>query len=422
MKCSPIDALAGALETVLREHGLERACADANWLRNILADFSPQTPALNRVAALAAREGVTAWLKGAAPAASDAVVTQAVNQLASTHAIDQGIAHDAVSAWARALGMEYSGARPTSVPAVGVDERVARKIQKLLDDADDAVNSGNYAEAVERYEDVLTLDPGHESAPRLKAFAERRRDKARSGSPAPSPVSGPKSAKEKGKSPDPIAAAEQLRPTSAKDASDRDRWPLFNTTVPNTRDVLQGGPSTASGSVANDLRSRKAAPPQLPNTPTPRERQNLAIRRVRQLCSTFADDRVRTPWGIGFDTGKLTNALASYGQGASARSVVLFYDDTLFGGAREGFIITTKGVYWKNLFAPPETISFRNIRKVTSQASGWGGAKILVNDREISVCMNDKSGIVRLASEIIRIMAGLQETAAEDNDLCIGLD
>ena len=112
------DELAAGLSAVLKEHGLERARADSNWLKNVLADFSPHTQALNRVAALAAREGVPGWLQSAAPGTVDAVVAQAVSRLVSNHAIDQGKAHDAVIAWAKALGVQYSGQRASSQPAM----------------------------------------------------------------------------------------------------------------------------------------------------------------------------------------------------------------------------------------------------------------------------------------------------------------
>ena len=39
--------LVKGLKDVLDEHGFERARSDANWLNNILADYSPQTLALN---------------------------------------------------------------------------------------------------------------------------------------------------------------------------------------------------------------------------------------------------------------------------------------------------------------------------------------------------------------------------------------
>ncbi len=99
----PVDALSLALQVVVDEFGIDLACSDPPWLQNLLADYSPHTRALNRVAALAAREGVPGWLRAARPEEIDAVVSGAVSRLASTMAIDRGAAHAAVTAWALAL-------------------------------------------------------------------------------------------------------------------------------------------------------------------------------------------------------------------------------------------------------------------------------------------------------------------------------
>ena len=194
MTSTMMGQLATGLQKVLRDFGSARACEDATWLQSILADYSPQTAALNRVAALAAREGVPAWLTAAASGQVDAVVTQAVTRLVSGHGIDQGVAVDAVLAWAQALGLSTSVPRASSpssgTQALRIGDRVARLIEKLLDDADSAQVADNYAEAVERYEEVLVLEPLHTEAARLKAFAMLKRDRGRSPELRPAP-SGP---------------------------------------------------------------------------------------------------------------------------------------------------------------------------------------------------------------------------------------
>ncbi len=174
---------------MIREHGLERARNDERWLQNLLADYSPQTPALNRVAALAAREGVPGWLQGAAPGTLDALVAQAVSRLVTAHAIQPGAAHDAISAWARALGVGYLGSLPTSTPATSMGgERVGRKIQKFLDLAEAAEDAGRWQEALEAYNDILALEPAHEEALRFRGVAQRRLGIVISATPAAAPA------------------------------------------------------------------------------------------------------------------------------------------------------------------------------------------------------------------------------------------
>ena len=174
--------LVKGLKYVVDEHGFERARSDPGWLYNILADYSPQTSALNRVVATVGREGFPDLLWCAATVGeSDAIVGQAVSRLVSAHAIEHGAAYDAVTAWATVLGVVHTVQRPSSLASgpivAGVGDRLARKIQRLLDEAEIAEGSGDWTQAVERYDEVLTLDPAHFDAIQLRGLAERRKAK-----------------------------------------------------------------------------------------------------------------------------------------------------------------------------------------------------------------------------------------------------
>ena len=65
MNPAALAVLVKGLKEVVDEHGFERARSDASWLYNILADYSPQTSALNRVVATVAREGFADLLRRA---------------------------------------------------------------------------------------------------------------------------------------------------------------------------------------------------------------------------------------------------------------------------------------------------------------------------------------------------------------------
>ena len=43
--------------------------------------------------------------------------------------------------------------------------------------------------------------------------------------------------------------------------------------------------------------------------------------------------------------------------------VLVLYDDTLLGGARDGYIITPGQICWKNTFAAPRSISWRHLQE-----------------------------------------------------------
>ena len=192
MNPADLAILVKGLKEVVDKHGFERARSDASWLYNILADYSPQTSALNRVVATVAREGFPDLLRRATTVGeSDAVVRQAVSRLVSAHVIEQGAAYDAVTAWATVLGVVHTMQRPSSLVSgsgvAGVGDRLARKIQRLLDEAEIAEGSGDWESAVRRYEEVLMLDPAHGETLQLRVLAERRREESHAPKVVPPP-------------------------------------------------------------------------------------------------------------------------------------------------------------------------------------------------------------------------------------------
>ena len=194
MNPADLAILVKGLKQVVDEHGFERAQSDASWLYNILADYSPQSSALNRVVATVGRERLPDLLRRATTVSdSDAVVRQAVSRLVSAHAIEQGAAYDAVNVWAMVLGVVYTGQRPSSsvsVLSASIGEggnRLERKIQRLLDEAEIAEGDGDWVSAVRRYEEVLILDPAHGEALQLIVLAKRRKEDGAASKGVPPP-------------------------------------------------------------------------------------------------------------------------------------------------------------------------------------------------------------------------------------------
>ena len=62
-----------ALRGLVATHGIDRSTTDAAWVRNILADLSPETRAFNRVLIVAVQEGIPADLRRAATGGSEAL-------------------------------------------------------------------------------------------------------------------------------------------------------------------------------------------------------------------------------------------------------------------------------------------------------------------------------------------------------------
>ncbi|MCJ8009334.1 hypothetical protein ACFFF5_13035 [Lederbergia wuyishanensis] len=64
---------------------------------------------------------------------------------------------------------------------------------------------------------------------------------------------------------------------------------------------------------------------------------------------------------------KLQNALQSYGEGINATNVIALYDGTTFGSAKDGFLITKAGFYYKEILVKPTYINFNSITKVEKE-------------------------------------------------------
>ena len=62
---------------------------------------------------------------------------------------------------------------------------------------------------------------------------------------------------------------------------------------------------------------------------------------------------------------KLRNAKESYGQSIGVdEEVILLYDDTTFGGAKEGFILTNRAMYGKHLKENPQVVALKDITEL----------------------------------------------------------
>ncbi len=67
----------------------------------------------------------------------------------------------------------------------------------------------------------------------------------------------------------------------------------------------------------------------------------------------------------------LENALAIHaGHLEAGEPVAILYDDTVFGGAKEGFLITPRRLCWKNTASDPEAIEWQHIPPETLEVEG----------------------------------------------------
>lgn len=82
---------------------------------------------------------------------------------------------------------------------------------------------------------------------------------------------------------------------------------------------------------------------------------------------------------------KKLNALSSYCAGLDSNEVIILIDDTLFGGAKEGVIITNEKIIAKEMFEDPREVYFDHITHIHSEKG-----KIFINEQKfVSLSMPD---------------------------------
>ena len=101
---------------------------------------------------------------------------------------------------------------------------------------------------------------------------------------------------------------------------------------------------------------------------------------------------------------KLNNAIATYATQVSPEDVLLLYDDTVFGSAKDGFILTAEAVYWRNSDGHPERLRYAEIRKVDF-LKHTVSASIVINEKEITLIQADENE--KLAEALANVIRGL---------------
>jgi len=152
-------------------------------------------------------------------------------------------------------------------------------------------------------------------------------------------------------------------------------------------------PATAPSPVAQEARveaPRAAAPPSAARF-TEAELVALARRRLGSHDSLYFHGSI--------PRGKLKAAHETHGD--SIGRVLVQYDDTLFGGADDGFVLTASALHWKNLTEDPQMLLWEDIDP--SSVAPSDGAVTLSHQRIDVVLEEGKpmlAGIARLISDL----------------------
>ena len=107
-------------------------------------------------------------------------------------------------------------------------------------------------------------------------------------------------------------------------------------------------------------------------------------------------DSANTYVGSSIPRNKLYNAVGAYGLVIEPNEVLALYDDTTFGGAKNGFMLTKTTLHWQNLAAGSGFLDFSDLKRVTHTPK-----TVNVNGRSISVSEHSS------AAALTRLLKGM---------------
>ncbi|MDI1269480.1 MAG: J domain-containing protein [Polaromonas sp.] len=150
-----------------------------------------------------------------------------------------------------------------------------------------------------------------------------------------------------------------------------------------------------SGSKEEELASRQqqqqqtAASSYRPNAAS--DEQPTLAEALQKFCSRYTTSS-RAYFAPNIPTKKLNGALQSYGVGLHPSEVLLVIDTTVFGGAKEGMLVTEQGLRVKELASSCSSIKWQQVQQIEVN-----GSDFYINGRKFGDCtMADPDELVRL--------------------------
>ncbi|WP_372362103.1 J domain-containing protein [Xanthomonas sp. NCPPB 1325] len=155
--------------------------------------------------------------------------------------------------------------------------------------------------------------------------------------------------------------------------------------------------------VDEDVRTKSARPPGTADATCAREsEQSYALTLVQALdgLALNGEPLERIFIAPHIPNKKLAGALESYGQGLQPQDVVVLIDDTLFGGAREGVLITEAQIRCKAVFQPVEIRLLGVLSAITTE-----GKYVYINgERFADLNMPNKDDLKALFKGVSRYL------------------
>jgi TIR domain len=99
---------------------------------------------------------------------------------------------------------------------------------------------------------------------------------------------------------------------------------------------------------------------------------------------------------------KITNAIATYAPNVEPKDVLLLTDQTLFGGAKRGLILTTDALYHVDHHTP---FFYTQIKSAEIKKATQALAVLSINGKEMDVIANDAVKLATILIDILRKLA-----------------
>ena len=96
---------------------------------------------------------------------------------------------------------------------------------------------------------------------------------------------------------------------------------------------------------------------------------------------------------------KFKNALDTYAQDAVFEEILVLIDNTLFGSAKDGALITDRRIYMHDLWSTPKNYFWKDIEKLNLDPEDE--KKILINDLEFLNFIYSEKTIIKLFVEML---------------------
>lgn len=106
---------------------------------------------------------------------------------------------------------------------------------------------------------------------------------------------------------------------------------------------------------------------------------------------------------------KVSNAIKAYADQLSPKDVLLLYDNTVFGGAKQGLLLTADAVYWRNFMGTePGKTRYAEIQEVNFRKLGTT-ARLLINEKYVDIWQGaDQTKMAEYLANVIQHLISRQ--------------